>query len=324
MGSLPQVVEDCLGFLQLYSDGSIFRSDEMDFNVPLVDDNSVLFKDCLFQKRFNLYLRFFKPKSSSGKLPLIMFIHGGGFCFGSRAWPHLHNCCVRMASALQAVIVAPDYRLAPEHRLPAAVDDAVEAVRWVQRQALSKDVVDGGGDAWLNGGVDFDRMFVVGDSSGGNIAHHLAVRLGSGSREMDPVRVRGYVLLAPFFGGEVRTKSEESAQEKVLSLDLLDRFWRLSVPVGENRDYPMANPFGPESPKLEQVKLDPIMVIVGSNELLKDRAQDYATRLKELGKKIEYIEFEGREHGFFTQDPYSQVAGEVTQILKRFLLENSS
>ncbi|KAK4272640.1 hypothetical protein QN277_021163 [Acacia crassicarpa] len=324
MGSLPQVVEDCLGFLQLYSDGSIFRSDEMDFNVPLVDDNSVLFKDCLFHKRFNLYLRLFKPKSSSGKLPLIMFIHGGGFCFGSRTWPHLHNCCVRMTSALQAVVVAPDYRLAPEHRLPAAVDDAVEAVRWVQRQALIKDVVDGGGDAWLNGDVDFDRVFVVGDSSGGNIAHHLAVRLGSGSREMNPVRVRGYVLLAPFFGAEVRTKSEESAQEKMLSLDLLDRFWRLSVPVGENRDYPMANPFGPESPKLEQVKLDPIMVIVGSNELLKDRAQDYATRLKELGKKIEYIEFEGREHGFFTQDPYSQVAGEVMQILRRFLLENSS
>lgn len=100
------------------------------------------------------------------------------------------------------------------------------------------------------------------------------------------------------------------------------RFWRLSVPVGENRDYPMANPFAPESPNLEKVKLDPIMVIVGSNELLKDRAQDYARRLKELGKNIEYIEFEGREHGFFTQDPYSHVAGEVMQILERLLLEN--
>lgn len=104
----------------------------------------------------------------------------------------------------------------------------------------------------------------------------------------------------------------------------MSRFWRLSIPLGHNRDHPMANPFGPGSPNLEKVKLDPLLVIVGGNELLKDRAQDYATRLKELGKKIEYIEFEGREHGFFTQDPYSNVAEEVMRILKRFIFENSS
>ena len=116
--------------------------------------------------------------------------------------------------------MAPDYRLAPEHRLPGAMEDAVEAVRWVQRQGLSKE---DGGDAWLNGCVDFDRMFIAGDSSGGNIAHHLAVRFGSGMGEMDPVRVRGYILLAPFFGGEVRTESEEGPREETLSLDILDR-----------------------------------------------------------------------------------------------------
>ncbi|KAJ1423331.1 Alpha/Beta hydrolase fold [Sesbania bispinosa] len=95
------------------------------------------------------------------------------------------------------------------------------------------------------------------------------------------------------------------------------------MPVGESRDHPLANPFGPDSSNLEQVKLDPILVIVGGNELLKDRATDYATRLKELGKNIEYIEFEGKEHGFFTHDSYSEVAEEVVQILKRFMLENS-
>jgi pimeloyl-ACP methyl ester carboxylesterase len=80
------------------------------------------------------------------------------------------------------------------------MDDAVSAVRWLQRQALSQS----GGDAWLSGGaVDFGRVFVAGDSSGGNIAHHLAVRFGIGSTEVEPVRVRGYILLAPFFGGEV-------------------------------------------------------------------------------------------------------------------------
>lgn len=93
------------------------------------------------------------------------------------------------------------------------------------------------------------------------------------------------------------------------------------MPVGGTRDHPLANPFGPGSPNLAQLKLDPILVIVGGNELLKDRAANYATRLKEMGKDIKYVEFEGCEHGFFTHDSYSQVAEEVIHILKRFVLE---
>jgi acetyl esterase/lipase len=225
MGSLPQIVEDCMGFLQLYSDGTVFRLKDINFNTPVVHDNSVLFKDCVFDEKLNLHLRMYKPTSTKftttcNKLPIIVYIHGGGFCFGSCRWPNSHNCCVRLASGLGAVVISPDYRLAPEHRLPAAMDDAVSAVRWLQRQALSQS----GGDAWLSGGaVDFGRVFVAGDSSGGNIAHHLAVRFGIGSTEVEPVRVRGYVLLAPFFGGEVRTKSEEGPSEEFLSLEILDR-----------------------------------------------------------------------------------------------------
>lgn len=79
-------------------------------------------------------------------------------------------------------------------------------------------------DAWLrDDAVDFDRVFVLGDSSGGNLAHHLAVMVGTGSIELGPVRVRGYVLLAPFFGGVARTKSEEGPSEALLNLDILDR-----------------------------------------------------------------------------------------------------
>ncbi|XP_028777598.1 probable carboxylesterase 15 [Neltuma alba] len=324
MGSLPRIVEDCMGFLQLYSDGSIYRNNDIKFKDSVVEDQPVIFKDSLFHKSFDLYLRIFKPQPSSGseitKRPLVMFFHGGGFCFGSRTWPHVHNCCVRLASRLRVVVAAPDYRLAPEHRLPAALDDAVEAVRWVQRVASST----GEDYAWLNGYVDFDRVFIVGDSSGGNIAHHLAVRFGSEARDLDPIRVRGYVLLAPFFGGEARTNSEEGPPEEVLSIEMLDRFWRLSMPVGKNRDHPLANPFGPESPDPAQVKLDPILVMVGGRELLKDRAKDYAEKLKELGKNIEYVEFEGREHGFFSHDSYSDVAEEALQIIQRFLLRNSA
>ncbi|XP_047152609.1 probable carboxylesterase 15 [Vigna umbellata] len=323
----PHIVEDCMGLLKLFSDGTVFRSNIQFQEQPSSTqqhNNLVLFKDYIFHKKFNLHLRLYKPKldnddngaESKEKLPVLMFLHGGGFCFGSHAWPHIHACCVRLAVDLRAVVVAPDYRLAPEHRLPAAVDDCVEAVRWLQRQGR-------GGDSWVSR-VDFERVFVFGDSSGGNIAHHLAVQLGSGSREMDPVRVRGYVMMGPFFGGVVRTKSEVGPPEEMLTLDLLDRFWRLSIPIGENRDHPLANPFGPNSQNLADVKLDPILVIVGGNELLKDRAKDYATRLKELGKNIEYIEFKDKEHGFLTHDSSSQVVQDLLQIIKHFMLQNSS
>jgi acetyl esterase/lipase len=67
------------------------------------------------------------------------------------------------------------------------------------------------------------------------------------------------------------------------------RFWRLSLPIGGSLDHPLANPFGPSSPNLAGVALDPILVVVGGDEILRDRVEEYARRLKVLRKKIEYV-----------------------------------
>lgn len=235
MGSLPHIVEDCMGVLQVFSDGTVHRRHDADIDFPfrpVVDDASVAFKDVVYDKKLGLSLRLYKPKPSNSvsKTPVVVYFHGGGFCVGSRLWPNCHNCCLRLASGLEAVVVSPDYRLAPEHKLPAAVDDAARALEWL----AGDDCL---GDAWLgHEGLDLDRVFVLGDSSGGNMAHHLAVRLGSAgsvnaatSPVPVPVRVRvrvpvrGFVLLAPFFGGVVRTKSEEGPSEALLNLEILDR-----------------------------------------------------------------------------------------------------
>lgn len=228
MGSLPQIVEDCMGVLKLYSDGSVYRRANVAFNFPVYDDKTVVFKDLIFDEKLNLSLRLYKPYAANHatKLPVVFYFHGGGFCVGSRLWPNCHNCCLRLASGLEALVVSPDYRLAPEHKLPAAMEDAVSVVEWLRREAREGD---GACDAWLSRGlIDLDRVFVVGDSSGGNMAHHLAVRLGDGSAKVGPVRVRGYVLLAPFFGGVVRTKSEEGPPEALLNLEILDRYVHMS------------------------------------------------------------------------------------------------
>ncbi|XP_023003802.1 probable carboxylesterase 15 [Cucurbita maxima] len=315
MGSLPYIVEDCMGVLQLYSDGTVFRSDDIRFPFPIADDSSVVFRDVLYDAVHGLHLRLIKPAvslNSNTKLPVLFFLHGGGFCVGSRSWANPHNCCVRLALGLEALVIVPDYRLAPENRLPAAVEDGEKAIEWVKK----------GEDAWIEEGADLERVFVMGDSSGGNIAHHLAVGFGSDGGRFG-VRVRGFVLMAPFFGGVVRTKSEEGPPEDFLNLDALDRFWRLSLPLGEDRDHPLANPFGPLSKNLEGMNLEPIMVMVGENELLKDRVQHYAKTLSQLGHRIEYVEFEGKQHGFFTSSQDTQLGDQVLAIIKRFMLQNS-
>ncbi|GLT48639.1 hypothetical protein SLA2020_222500 [Shorea laevis] len=313
-------VDECRGVLRVYSDGSTWRSPNPSFDVPVQDDGSVLWKDAVFDPRHNLEVRLYKPASpSSVKLSIYFYIHGGGFCIGSRAWPNFQNYCFRLASELQAVIVSPDYRLAPENRLPAAIEDAFTAVKWLQAQATAENP-----DSWLTDVADFSKVFISGDSAGGNIAHHLAVQLGAGSPELAPVQIRGYALLAPFFGGTVRTPSEaEGPKDAFLNLELIDRYWRLSLPIGETTDHPLVNPFGAASRSLEFLKLDPILVMVGGSDLLRDRVEEYAKRLKKLGKKIEYVEYEGKQHGFFTIDPNSEAANQLMLINKRFITENS-
>ncbi|XP_022753725.1 probable carboxylesterase 15 [Durio zibethinus] len=317
----PYEVDECRGVLRVYSDGSIWRSSKPSFSVPVDDDGSVVWKDVLFDPVHNVHLRLYKPASpSSAKLPIFYYIHGGGFCIGSRAWPNCQNYCFRLASELEAVVISPDYRLAPENRLPAAIEDGSTAVKWLRAQALAENP-----DSWLTDVADFSNVFICGDSAGGNIAHNLAVQLGAGSSDLAPVQVKGYVLLAPFFGGTVRTRSEaEGPKDAFLNLELIDRFWRLSIPIGDTMDHPLVNPFGPVSRSLEHLNLDPILVVVGGSDLLKDRAKEYAQRLKSWGKMIKYVEFEGQQHGFFTINPNSEPAKALMKIMKRFITENSN
>ncbi|RDX67241.1 putative carboxylesterase 15, partial [Mucuna pruriens] len=314
--SKATVVEECRGVLHVYSDGSIVRSSRSTFNVPVNHDGTVLWKDVVFDPAHDLQLRLYKPADSPGsKLPVFYFFHGGGFCIGSRTWPNWQNYCFRLCSHLRAVVVAPDYRLAPENRLPDAIEDGFVAVKWLQTQAVSNEP-----DPWLSHVADFNRVFILGDSAGGNIAHHLAARLGFGSPELAPVRIRGYVLLGPFFYGTIRTKSEaEGPKDAFLNLELIDRYWRLCLPVGDTPDHPLVNPLGPNSKSLKAINLDPILVVAAGSDLLKDRTEDYARRLKEWGKDIEYAEFEGQQHGFFTNDPNSEPSNKLMLVVKQFV-----
>ncbi|CAL5076737.1 unnamed protein product [Urochloa decumbens] len=303
----PHVVDECRGVLFVYSDGSVVRRAQPGFSTPVRDDGSVEWKDATYDAARGLGLRLYRPRrdhlAGGARLPVFFYYHGGGFCIGSRAWPNCQNYCLRLAADLGALVVAPDYRLAPEHRLPAALDDGAAALLWVASAA----------DPWVAESADLARVFVSGDSAGGTIAHHLAVRFGSAA-------VRGYVQLMPFFGGTERTRSEaECPDDAFLNRDLNDRYWRLSLPEGATADHPVANPFGAGAPPLEAVDFAPTLVVVGGRDILHDRAVDYAARLRAMGKPVEVRDFEGQQHGFFTIDPWSDASAQLMRVIKRFV-----
>ncbi|KAJ0982601.1 hypothetical protein J5N97_010856 [Dioscorea zingiberensis] len=312
----PHVIEECSS-VRLLSDGSIIRDPDPEFPPSIHDDGSIEWKDLPFgPPHLSLHLRLYRPKllcssSSSAKLPVVFYFHGGGYCFGSRTWSIFHDCGLRLASSLSAFVISPDYRLAPEHRLPAAIHDGAAALDWLHSDP----------DPWLAQSADLSRVFVSGESAGANLAHHLALR--SARTDPDRIRIKGFILLMPFFAGVDRTKSEsECPSDAFLPLDRSDQYWRLALPLGATRDDPLANPFSLGGSELESAALGPLMVVVGERDMLRDRGVEYGRRLKEMGKSVEMVELKGKEHGFFAMNSWSEDAGDLVRLIGRFMDEH--
>ncbi|KAK3163926.1 hypothetical protein QOZ80_1AG0010300 [Eleusine coracana subsp. coracana] len=320
----PHVVEDYRGVIQILSDGTILRSDPAVLRPPerFPDVTTVQWEDVVYAPARGLKLRVYRPRpaaaggSESKKLPVIVYFHSGGFCLGAFDQPHFHSDCLRLSSELPAVVLSADYRLGPEHRLPAAIDDGAAAVSWLSGQAQ----LSPGAHSWLAESADFTRVFVAGESSGANMAHQVAVMHGSGQLDLTPLRVSGYVLLTPFFGGAERTATEaEPPAGGLFTPEMYDKLWRMSLPAGATRDHPAANPFGPESPDLEPVDLPPVLVVSAGRDILRDRVTCYAARLKEMGKPVELGVLEEAQHAFFSREPWGEAADELIVAVKRFV-----
>jgi acetyl esterase/lipase len=249
--SAAHVVEDFYGVVQILSDGTVVRGVEAALQpqatYPAVP--GVEWKDVVYHAAHGLRARIYRPSSSVGKLPVLVYFHGGGYCVGSFAQPMFHTFCLRAAAELPAVVLSVQYRLAPEHRLPAAIDDGADFLSWLRGQAELAGA--GSADPWLAESADFARTFISGASAGANLAHHVTVHAASTQTQLglNSLRVAGYVLLSAFFGGSDRTAAEADPPAGVtLTVEGSDKLWRISLPVGASRDHPLSNPFGPESP----------------------------------------------------------------------------
>ncbi|CAK9161020.1 unnamed protein product [Ilex paraguariensis] len=250
----------------------------------------VLTKDMPLNPEKQTWVRIFLPRQAlhscaPSKLPLIVYFHGGGFVFLSAASTDIHNFCLDMATQLFAVIVSVEYRLAPEHRLPAAYDDAVEALNYIKSTQ----------EKWLSACADFDNCFLMGTSAGGNIAYHAGLRVAEDFDGFNPLKIKGLILHHPFFGGSERTQSELSlANGPVLTLSGTDLMWKLSLPIGSDRDHEYSNPMvGGGSEQLELIRSMGFRILVAGcyGDLLIDRQVEFTKMLEKKGiKTVAYLE----------------------------------
>jgi acetyl esterase len=217
------------------------------------------------------------PAGGAG-LPVLVWLHGGGWVIGDL---ETADGTVRaMANGAGVVVVSVDYRLAPENPFPAAVDDAVAAVRWVADNAAEL-------------GVDPARLAVGGDSAGGNLAAVVAQQLRDGGPA-----VAFQLLVYPVTDANITTPSyDENAVGYFLEKETMEWFRGHYLGDGD-RDDPRISPLVAADDAL--VGLPSALVITAEYDPLRDEGEAYGERLRSAGVEVTVTRYDGVIHGFFS------------------------
>lgn len=207
--------------------------------------------------------------------PGVLYLHGGGWVVGDL---DSHDfVTAALAARLKAVIIAVDYRLAPEHPFPAAFDDTLTAWLAITRQASAH-------------GLDPSRLAVAGDSAGGNLAAALCLAL----RGTPDVAPRGQALIYPALSATTDLPSyQEHAAAPMLSAADIAWFRDHYLPDPADRQHPHATPLA--EPDLKG--LPPAFIAVAEYDPLRDDGIEYARRLCTAGNQVEFRLGKGLVHG---------------------------
>ncbi|XP_028768564.1 carboxylesterase 1-like [Neltuma alba] len=310
----------------LNPDGTLTRLEKHPESPASPDPNShlpVLSKDLTISPSLNTWARIYLPRqalnhphqssSSLTKLPLIVYFHGGGFLFYRANSTYFHDFCVNMVENTQSVVVSVNYRRAPEHRLPAAYDDALEALHWIRTSE----------DQWLTRFADHSNCYLMGESAGGNIAYNSGLRAAEEVDQLEPLKIKGLILVQPFFGGVKRTPSElRLANDTMLPVPVTDLFWELSLPVGVDRDHEYCNPMAESGCKgIDEIdRLGWKVIMFGSyGDPLVDREMELVKALEEKGVEAKRY-FEGEyKHADFSKEPTKALAKQLYERIKKFI-----
>lgn len=244
----------------------------------------------------DLPLRIYRS-GEPGKLPLLLFMHGGGFVLGDL---DSHDELARSLTAgTGCVTVSVAYRLAPENPYPAAVDDCMAALSWAAEHATDL-------------GADAGKLIVIGDSAGGNLAAVTALR----ARDEDGPGIAGQVLIYPTADLSAPMLPAPDGEFYILSPETRKFFNEAYLSDLEQRFLPTVSPLRAES----LAGLPPVFMITAEYDPLCAQGEALAARYEESGVATTLTRYDGAIHGFVTFP--TPMGGEAVAQINSWLREN--
>ena len=221
-------------------------------------------------------VRVYRPTEADDHA-LLVWYHGGGWVIGDLDGADV--TCRELAARSGSVVVSVDYRLAPEHRYPAAHEDCYAATVWAAEHASEL-------------GADAGKLCVGGDSAGGNLAAVVSLR----ARDEDGPAIRFQLLVYPVTNHDYETGSyRDNAEGYLLTRDGMEWFWNHYLGPDGDGSHPHASPLRAASLS----GLPPAHVITAEYDPLRDEGEAYAQRLQEAGVATTQTRYPGQIHAFY-------------------------
>lgn len=223
-------------------------------------------------------VRFIRPKNNEDVLPVIYYIHGAGWVFGS---PTTHDKLVReLAVRTNSVVVMPDYTLSPEVKYPTAIEQNYSVLQQLKDVAEEKK-------------LDLNRLTVSGDSVGGNMSAVMTIM----TKQREGLRINQQLLFYPVTNAAFNTDSyNEFAEGYYLTKEGMEWFWNQYTTSEEERNHITASPLKASVDELKD--LPPAMILTAEADVLRDEGEAYANKLREAGVEVTQMRFQGTIHDF--------------------------
>jgi acetyl esterase/lipase len=231
-------------------------------------------------------VRIVRPPDATGTLPVILYMHGGGWVLGNA---DTHDRLVReLAVGTGAAVVFVEYDRSPEAHYPVAIEQGYATARWIVREGADNQ-------------LDPDRMAVAGDSVGGNMTAALALM----AKERGDVRFVQQSMYYPVTDARMETGSyEQFAEGFFLTAKAMAWFWDCYLPDVDQRSELFASPLQASEEQL--VGLPPTFLIVDEADVLRDEGEAYAARLRAAGVAVTTVRYDGITHDFMMLNPLSE------------------
>ncbi|MDR6881346.1 alpha/beta hydrolase [Bacillus sp. 3255] len=223
-------------------------------------------------------IRLLRPENVTAKLPVILYIHGAGWVFGNA---HTHDRLIReLAVGTEACVVFPNYSLSPEAKYPTAIEEIYAVLQWIA-------------DHGEENGFDTDRLYVAGDSVGGNMT--AAITLMAKARRGP--RIHKQLLFYPVTDSSLDTESyKEFATGYFLRQDGMAWFWEQYTAKPSDKEDVYAAPLRATAAQL--AGLPEALIITAEADVLRDEGEAYANKLREAGVRVTAVRFQGIIHDF--------------------------